>query len=243
MILKILRADKMKLRRSPVWIAFLLVPLVPAFLGTANYLNNLELLTSEWYSLWTQHTLFTGYIFLPVILGIYCSYLMRLEHNNRNWNNVLTMPANPALFFLSKVIIASIMLVFTGIWISVLFVISGKIAGITAPVPYGQLSLWISGGILGGMVMISIQLLLSMLIKSFAIPIGISLAGGFSGLVVLSKGFGHIYPYALMAFGMKSNNNMQQISQGDYGQFVIVCIIYILLFTIIGGTIIKKKEL
>ena len=73
MLLKILRADKMKLRRSPVWIAFLLVPLVPAFLGTANYLANLELLKSEWYSLWTQHTLFTGYVFLPVMLGIYCS--------------------------------------------------------------------------------------------------------------------------------------------------------------------------
>lgn len=243
MLLKILRADKMKLRRSPVWLAFLLMPLVPALLGTANYLNNLDLLTSEWYSLWTQHTLFTGYIFLPIMLGIYCSYLMRLEHNNRNWNKVLTMPANPALFFLSKVILASVMLVFTGIWIAALFIISGKLAGITAPIPYVQLLLWISGGVLGGMVMISVQLLLSLLIKSFAIPIGISLAGGFSGMVALSKGFGHIYPYALMAYGMKSNNSIQQISSGDYGQFVVICIIYILLFTIIGGTIIKKREL
>lgn len=243
MLIKILYADRQKLRRSPVWIAFMLMPVVPALLGTANYLNNLELLTSEWYSLWTQHTLFTGYIFLPIMLGIYCSYLMRLEHNNRNWNKVLTMPANPALFFLSKVIIASIMLVFTGIWIAVLFIISGKLAGITAPLPLGQISMWILGGVLGGMVMISIQLILSLLIKSFAVPIGISLAGGFSGLVALSKGFGNIYPYALMAFGMKSNNNMQQISQGDYGSFIIICVIYIIFFTLIGGYIIKKKEL
>lgn len=243
MLLRILRADKIKLRRSPVWLAFLLMPVVPALLGTANYLFNIDILEHEWYSLWTQHTLFTGYIFLPIMLGIYCSYLMRLEHNNRNWNKVLSMPANPALFFLSKVIIASAMLIFTGIWIAVLFIVSGKIAGITAPIPYNQLVLWTLGGVLGGMVMICVQMLLSLLIKSFAIPIGISLAGGFSGLAILSKGFGHIYPYSLMAYGMKANNNIQQISPGDYGQFVTICIVYILLFTLIGGIIIRNKEL
>lgn len=243
MLLKILRADRMKLRRSPVWLAFLLMPIVPALLGTANYLNNIEILKSEWYSLWTQHTLFTGYIFLPIMLGIYCSYLMRLEHNNRNWNKILTMPANPALFFLSKVILASVMLIFTAIWIAALFIVSGKLSGISSPIPLMQLTQWILGGVLGGMVMICVQMLLSLLIKSFAIPIGISLAGGFSGLAILSKGYGHIYPYSLMAYGMKSNNNIQQISQGDYGQFVIICIVYILLFTLIGGLIIQHKEL
>ena len=50
MLLRLIRAEQMKLKRSPVWIAFLLMPIVPAVLGTINYLGNLELLTSEWYS-------------------------------------------------------------------------------------------------------------------------------------------------------------------------------------------------
>lgn len=241
MLFKILKADRMKLRRSPVWLAFLLMPIIPALLGTANYLYNIEILEHEWYSLWTQHTLFTSYIFMPIMLGIYCAYLMRLEHSNHNWNKVLTLPANPSLFFLSKVIIATAMLVFTGVWIAVLFIVSGKLAGITASLP-PELPIWISGGVLGGMVMISIQMLLSLLIKSFAVPIGISLAGGFSGLVVLSKGFGHIYPYSLMAYGMKANSNVQQIAAGDYGQFIAVCLVYIILFTVIGGVIMKNKD-
>ena len=66
MLLQLYKAERMKLRRSPVWLVFIVVPAVPAFLGTMNYLNNIEILTSEWYSLWTQHTLFTSYFFLPI---------------------------------------------------------------------------------------------------------------------------------------------------------------------------------
>ena len=74
MLCKLIRAELMKLRRSPVWLAFIVMPVIPALMGTFNYLENLELLHSEWYSLWTQHTLFTDYIFLPLLIGIYCSY-------------------------------------------------------------------------------------------------------------------------------------------------------------------------
>lgn len=58
MMIKLLRAEKMKLKRSPVWLAFLHMPIIPAFLGSANYLYNISILKSEWFSLWTQHTLF-----------------------------------------------------------------------------------------------------------------------------------------------------------------------------------------
>lgn len=240
MLFRILKADMIKLRRSPVWLAFLLMPFIPAVLGTANYLANIEILQNGWYSLWTQHTIFTSYIFMPVMLGVYCAYLMRLEHVNNNWNKVLTMPANPALFFLSKVIMASVMLLFTGVWIAVLFAVSGRLAGISAPLPF-ELWQWILGGVLGGMVMISMQLLLSFIIKSFAVSVGVSLAGGLSGMVCLSKGFGHIYPYSLMAYGMRANNSVQSISVGDYGQFCAVCAVYIALFAVIGGLCVKNR--
>lgn len=58
MLFRLLKAERMKLKCSPVWIAFFLMPVVPAVLGTMNYLGNIEILQSEWYNLWTQHTLF-----------------------------------------------------------------------------------------------------------------------------------------------------------------------------------------
>ena len=56
MLLKLLKAERMKLRRSPVRIAFIILPVVPALLGTINYLGNLGVLQSEWYSLWMRNT-------------------------------------------------------------------------------------------------------------------------------------------------------------------------------------------
>ena len=51
MVLRCLRAELMKCRRAPVWLAFLVLPLFPAVLGTFNYLGNLEVLDAGWYSL------------------------------------------------------------------------------------------------------------------------------------------------------------------------------------------------
>ena len=53
MILRVLRAERIKYRRAPVWLAVVILPLFPAVLGTANYLANLEVLQQQWYSLWT----------------------------------------------------------------------------------------------------------------------------------------------------------------------------------------------
>ncbi len=242
MLLRLIRAEQMKLKRSPVWIAFLLMPIVPAVLGTINYLGNLELLTSEWYSLWTQHTLFTCYFFLPIMVGIYCAYIMRLEQNNHNWNKTLTMPVSKCGIFAAKLIMITFMILISEIWIGVLFVISGKIVGITAALPIKDIAIWCLFGTLGGMVMAASQLVISMLIRSFALPIGIALAGGISGMVFLAKDLGHIWPYSLMAYGMNSNAPQQMIASG-YVPFILICIGYIALFTIAGSILMSRKEL
>lgn len=240
MLFQLLKAERIKLKRSPVWLAFLLMPVIPAVLGTLNYLQNLDLLKSEWFSLWTQHTLFTCYFFLPVMIGIYCAYLMRLEHNRHNWNKILTMPLPRTLIFLAKLITVTFMIVLSELWIAILFVLSGKLAGIQADVPYRSIIIWCCCGTLGGMVMASAQLLLSLFIKSFALPVGISLAGGVSGLLFLAKGFGHIWPYSLMAYGMNSNSP-QQLPESGYAAFVAVCIGYIVVLSCISGIALNKQ--
>lgn len=242
MLFKMLKAERMKLKRSPIWIMFILVPIIPAVLGTLNYMNNIEILKSEWFSLWTQHTLFTDYFFLPIMLGVYCSYIMHEEKNNHNWNRVLTMPVKRTTVFLSKLITAGSMVLLSLIWICAIFIISGKIVGMTTPVPWSNIALWCAFGALGGMVMVSVQLLLSLFIHNFALPIGISLLGGISGLMFLAKDLGHIYPYSLMAYGMNSNAP-QELAKSGYGQFVVICIVYIALFTVISNLILSKRDM
>lgn len=242
MLLRLLKAERMKLKRSPVWIAFLLMPIIPAVLGTMNYLGNIEILKSEWYSLWTQHTLFTCYFFLPVMIGVYCAYIMRIEHSNQNWNKILTMPTHKSMIFIAKLLTVAFMILISEVWIGVLFVLSGKMVGMTAVPPYQSIIIWCLFGTLGGIVMASIQLFLSIYIKSFALPVGIAFAGGLSGLVFLAKDLGHIWPYSLMAYGMNSNSPQQMLESGYVG-FVVICVAYILLFTTIASTVLTKKDI
>lgn len=240
-MIRLLKAERMKLKRSPIWLAFLILPVVPAVLGTLNYLGNLELLQSEWYSLWTQHTLFTDYFFLPIMIGVYCAYIMRLEHMNHNWNKVLTMPVNRALIFISKVCTASFMIFISEVWIGILFIVSGKLVGMTAPPPIKSIVVWCLFGTLGGMVMAAVQLFLSLYIKSFALPVGIAFAGGLSGLLFLAKKLGHIWPYSLMAYGMNSNSP-QKMAESGYGIFVVICIVYLTIFVVMGSMVMVRRD-
>lgn len=242
MLYKLIKAERLKLKRSPLWLAFIFMPIIPALLGTLNYKANIEVLQSEWFSLWTQHTLFTCYFFLPIMIGIYSSYIMRQEENNRNWNKVLSMPVSKNLVFIAKLIQVVFMIFLSEIWICTLFVISGKVIGLTSAILCDKLITWCLFGTLGGSVMASLQLMISLFIKSFALPVGISLGGGLSGMVFLAKHLGHIWPYSLMAYGMNSNAPQELIKSG-YMSFVIICIVYIAIFMITSSTILSKRDI
>lgn len=242
MLCKLIRAELMKLKRSPLWLAFVILPVIPAVMGTFNYLANINILQSEWYSLWTQHTLFTDYFFLPVLIGIYCSYIMRQEENNHNWNRVLTAPVPRSLVYMAKLVCAAMMILLSEIWIGALFLLSGFLAGMTAAPPLKELAVWCAFGTLGGTVMASIQLLLSLFIRSFALPVGIALAGGLSGLLFLAQGLGHIWPYSLMAYGMNSNSPQELLASG-YAQFMLICLVYIAVVVFASSLVISHREL
>lgn len=239
MLSRVLRAERMKLRRSPVWLAFVLMPLFPAFFGTVNYLNNLELLKDSWYSLWTQHSLFSSYFFLPALTGVYCSYLWRLEHSGHNWNQVMTAPVPIAATYTGKFASAALMTVLAQLWSAVLFLASGLLCGLPAAAIPHELPVWIIGGVCGGMVVGTVQLYLSLVIRSFAVPVGIAMVGGIAGLMALAKGFALFFPYSLLCLGMKANNPFRELS---YPQFFLSCAVFTLLFTALSILHLKNRD-
>ena len=235
---KIIKAEQLKLKRSPVWLAFFFLPMISAFFGTNNYMMNQGILQSEWYSLWSQHSLFLCYFFMPALVGTYCSYLWRLEHMRNNWNGFLTAPVPLSALYFGKLFHAAVMIVAGNTWIFLLYFLCGKLCGLEGGLPKEAMG-WLLGGILGGMAVCCVQLFLSQLICSFAVPIGIGMAGGIGGMMVTNKGLGLFYPYSLYSIGMRANNPYREL---EVGTFVSGCVVYIILFSLLSIWGLRKHE-
>lgn len=138
MLYSCIKSEQLKLRHSHIWIAFVLIPIIPTVMGTQNYLNNLELLKSEWFSLWTQETLFYSNFFFAPLIAVCCGYLWRMENQNKNRHMLLTFPVPVKDIFIGKLSAIIKITVFTQLWIFVLFLISGKLVrlpGLPPPRP------------------------------------------------------------------------------------------------------------
>ena len=239
MIIRALRAELIKGRHAPVWIAFVVLPLIPAFLGTFNYLGNLALLTSSWYSLWTQHTLFASYFFLPALLAVYCAWEWRLENTDRNFNSFLTAPVPTVALYLAKLLPAVGVSVLTQLVVGLLFIASGFLAGIREPLP-PELLEWLGCGALGSIAICAVQLFLSLVIRSFAIPVAIGLLGGIAGLMATAQGWGLYFPYSLLAVGMRANNPNMTI---DIGQLALATLIVTLVCAALTVGMLARRDM
>ena len=239
MLTTCMKTERMKLKHSHLWLVVFAIPLLPTVLGAANYLNNIGMLKSEWYSLWTQHSLFYANFFYGPLIAIYCSYIWRVEHLNYNWNSLMTMPAAERDIFLAKLLMALKCTVMLQLWVGVLFTISGKLVGLPG-FPPGEILFWLLRGSLGGIVTAALQLLLSMIIRSFAVPIAIALLGSVAGFLLINGGYGMMWPYSLMMMGMNANKNTDVLSSP--AGFVISLCVFLLLFVNAGIWYLKHKD-
>ncbi len=238
MLINVIKAENLKLKGNPVWLAFLLLPALSALIGTLNFTYNQGILSNTWNSLWSQHTLFLCYFFMPALIGTYCAYLWRMEHFNHNLNLFMTVPVPRIYLLLGKLITTAKMAFLSIAWIFLLFLVCGKIAHITQPLPISLVE-WFLCGLLGCLAICSLQLFLSMIIRSFSIPVGISLLGGIFGLLFTTKGYALYWPYALLSYGMRANKPGMQI---EMLPFVINCILFISVFLISSLILLKYRD-
>ncbi len=240
MLLTCIKTEQRKLKHSYLWLVFLVIPVLPAFMGAGNYLQNQGILQKEWYSLWTQCSLFYASFFYGPLVALYCAYTWRLEHLNHNWNQLMTMPVPVSCVFLSKLSLALGCTVFLQLWMWVLFVVTGKLVGLPG-MPSVQILIWLLRGSFGGMGIAALQLILSMVIRSFAVPIALALMGSVMGLLISNGGLGLLWPYSLMLLGMNSSKDQDVV--GNVLGFGVSALVFLLLFTGAGIWYLKKRDI
>ena len=240
MLLTCVRMEHKKLRHSHLWLVFMVIPLIPTIMGTANYLQNLGILKSEWYSLWTQCSLFYSNFFYGPLIGLYCAYIWRVEHLNHNWNQLMTMPVPVWEVLLGKLCLALECTVLLQLWVWVLYFVAGRIAGLQGMPPF-EILVWLLRGSIGGMGIAALQLVLAMVIRSFAVPVAMALLGSIIGFLLSNGGYGLFWPYSLMLMGMNANKDTDMV--GNLIGFGVSTVVFLLLFAAAGIWYLKKKDI
>ena len=241
MLKRCILAETRKLHASPIWVMFFLLPTISAGYGTFNYLQNLELLTDGWYSLWTQHTLFYSMLFFPAMVGAYAAYLWRLEHLGHNWNLIMAMPVRPLDLFAAKFVVVAKLALLTHGYVFALFVVCGKLFAHLPGFPPATLPLYLLRGALGALAVIAAQLVLAMVIRSFAVPIFPALLGGISGMLAGSKGLSLFWPYCLMQMGMNANKQ-EDVLSGAYLPFFVSCLLWLAALFLLAWLLLRKRD-
>ena len=241
MLLRCIRAENAKLHASPIWAMFFLLPVISAGYGTFNYLQNLEILTDGWYSLWTQHTLFYSMFFFPAMVAVYAAYLWRLEHLGHNWNLIMAAPVRPLDLFAAKFVVVAKLALLTHAFVFCLFVGCGKVFARLPGGPPVQLPLFLLRGAVGALAVITAQLVLAMVIRSFAVPIFLGLLGGISGIFISSKGGALVWPYSLMQAGMNANKGEDMLA-GQYLPFFLSCLGWTAVLFLIANLLLRKRD-
>ena len=241
MFQRCLRAENRKLHASPIWIMFFLLPVISAGYGTFNYLQNLEILTDGWYSLWTQHTLFYSLFFFPAMVAAYAAYLWRLEHLGHNWNLIMTAPVDPLALFTAKFAVVAKLALLTHVFVFGLYVFCGRAIAHLPGWPPVTLPLFLLRGALGALAVIAAQLVLAMVIRSFPVPIFLGLLGGITGIFAGSKGYALLWPYTLMQAGMNANKSADVLS-GSYVLFFCSCLGWLAALFLLANFLLKARD-
>lgn len=227
MLIRCIGAEWLKLRRSRLWLILVSLPAFSMLIGCANFANNLGVLQNEWYSLWTQVSLFYGEFFLPILIAICCAYLCRLEHLNKNWHLLLTAPVPVAYPFIAKLTVTAVLLGFVQGLFALLFIGAGIAFGFGYEPP-AELAGWIVRGWFAAVAIGAVQLLLSMRMQSFAAPIGIGLCAVFVGFGLYVAKLGLLFPHSLLTLGM-GVLDQQALPAAKLGPFYAMTSAYIIL--------------
>ncbi|MCI1696162.1 ABC transporter permease [Aneurinibacillus aneurinilyticus] len=241
MLIRTFSSECIKLRHSYIWIVLSVLPIFSVLIGCANYVFNRGILQNEWYSLWTQVGLFYGEFFFPVLIGICCAFLCRFEHINQNWNSILTAPVPIRDVFLAKLMMVGLLSAVTQAFFLSLYFIAGKWVGLISPFPSETLG-WIFRGWVASLAIGGVQLWLSMRIRSFAVPVGVSICATLIGLGLYVNHLGMFYPYSLLTIGM-GVLSQDSLAMMEHVLFYGMSGLFIILFCISGIRRLKKTDI
>lgn len=196
------RAEFIKLRRSLSWVVVVLLPLVLVVSGSIMTLLDGRGLENGWHTLWLRSVVFYGMFPLAVGIAILASLVWRAEHRGNNWNALMAGPTSSLRIALAKAVVVAVLAALMQVIVVVTVILLGKLAfGLPGFLPARYLA--VSAVIVVASLPVAVlQSWLSMVVRSFVLPIVVAFVGAGLSTVLLVIGLDaaiFVSPYAVVS--------------------------------------------
>ncbi|MEK4423635.1 ABC transporter permease [Solibacillus sp. FSL K6-1523] len=230
----ILYVERLKLKRSRLWLLYLMGPLLGVFLAYINFYKNYNLFMqpgdNEWIEVWTQVALFMGPFVLPILVGIYAALVCREEHVGGGWKQLLALPLKHSEIFLGKFLTVVRMVIITMLVLITLFIGVGFIKGVEGNLPIFAIFGFMIRGILACLPLILLQLIISIRAKTFGIPLAGSVIFTLPAIIIASTPLGQIYPWTQPMLAMSPEDESPIQSYFLFYALLIGTFLFLLLY-------------
>lgn len=207
-LLRAVMMEFKKIKRTIILWAVLAAPLLVGGVQFLILLNRDEIVTNiedPW--LFLDHAMSNVWALMiyPLLIALITSLLSSYEHDNQKWKILFSLPVNRHNIYIAKFITANILLLSANLILSGLYLANGYLMIILKP-EFGFANITIADQYiwkclkfyLASMLIISFHHWLAVRFKSFAVVMGVGVAGTFMGMVqatvLIQKYFPWKYP-------------------------------------------------
>ena len=205
-LLRALHAELLKLKRTLAFRVIFVLPLLVALLEffvvwrTKKFPASFDL----WHTLGTNSFQIWAVFMMPLLITLETALLNGIEHSDRQWKHIFALPVPRHTVYVSKVIVAQVLIFISPLILAVLTVVVGIAAthlhpelANAGPTPFGWFAKYTLMVWLAGWLIIAIHTWISTRWAGFPIPLGAGIAGTFFALFAASASAGKYYPWLL----------------------------------------------
>ncbi|WP_339258560.1 ABC transporter permease [Paenibacillus sp. FSL R5-0713] len=219
---RILSAERLKMGKSPIWLLILLSPLIALLIGL------LSTPSGSWQVLMGTMVFLHGLLLLPMLTGVFTSFVCRFEHAGGGWKQMLVLPLTRSGVYAGKLTIVLMLLAGTQVLLLLSILLAGTIHGITMQIPWGFLVGKMLLGLLACVPLAALQMFVSLVWSSFAAPLALNFALTVPNiLIVNSAAYGPYYPWAQPMI------LMTPVDGGGFGAYNVPLLT---LLSVVGGS-------
>lgn len=214
--------------------------------GVGNYLSNekiLEVQGVNWGAVWGQAGLLWSVLFFPFLITVRAGALTRMEHEQANWRRMRSYGALISIYKGKLILLTGFVLTCQVLFAAGVIVSSFALGFTLTLADLSAIVCWTLLGVVGGMTIASIQLLVGILVHSFASTVAIGLIASIGSLMVtlVAPAFAVIYPYAQISIGMRIRALSWPGAPELFG-YIVVNVVFILVAVFLGSLVLRRKE-